>query len=397
MAHASEASKSSSSDKVELPDTYTHATSTSSKEVLEGEAFEQAMQFLADSSHYFYINRATPYYGNYTQFPETGFDTEWRSPLNGRVYRGPYYDPISRSVVWSTTNPNGGINVSVGSYWGAVPPNTELALNNHELEGYEPSDDWQIVCYMGSYQSVSNFIREGRGSLLVDGALVSNYGLTNGWNDRNVLDVEVKLRSYKQRQITPQEYYDGLAPTTISWAAAGAWASADGWGKDAGENQYRSIPQFWGCATGDDAELNLNSDEERDAYIARAEADSALMEALGGLMTYLYFDVLQIINIQQEIGFDFEQGSGKINGLDMDNDGMLDRYPEGSDQAGELILQNAYGVENARLLPEWAYDLSFDQDWWVTTDETGTMVLINSEGKKLVGANEDGTYVLEDK
>ena len=26
---------------------------------------------------------------NYTQFPATGFDTEWRSPLNGRVYRGP--------------------------------------------------------------------------------------------------------------------------------------------------------------------------------------------------------------------------------------------------------------------------------------------------------------------
>ena len=93
----------------EMPDTYTHATAASSKEMLTGEALDAALQFLADSSHYLYINRATPYYGNYTQFPETGFDTEWRSPVNGRVYRGPYYDPISRSVNWLSTNPNGSI------------------------------------------------------------------------------------------------------------------------------------------------------------------------------------------------------------------------------------------------------------------------------------------------
>ena len=48
----------------DIPDTYTHATDTSSKQVLEGEQFEAALQYLADSSHYLYINRATPYYGN---------------------------------------------------------------------------------------------------------------------------------------------------------------------------------------------------------------------------------------------------------------------------------------------------------------------------------------------
>ena len=102
-------------------------------------------------------------------------------------------------------------------------------------------------------------------------------------------------------------------------------------------------------------------------------------------MIYLYFDVMQIVNVKQEVGFDFEQGSGKMNGLDMDGDGLL-----GRDENGGLILQNAYG-QDARLLPDWAYDLDFKQGWWVSLDGS----LINEEGKKLVGANEDGSYILE--
>ena len=120
------------------------------------------------------------------------------------------------------------------------------------------------------------------------------------------------------------------------------------------------------------------------------------MDALGGLFCYLYFDVMQVINIEQEIGLDFEQGSGKVNGIDMNGDGLLDKYPEGSDHAGELILQNAYGVESARLLPDRAYSLDFNLDWWVTTGADGEVVLINSDGKRLIGANDDGSYVLED-
>lgn len=387
----------------DLPDTYTHATAANSKEILEGDQLDAAMQYLSDVSHYFYINRATPYYGNYTQYPETGFDTEWRSPLNGRNYRGPYYDPITRSVIWLTTSQNGAVNISVGSYWGAVPPNTELEINNHELEDYEPSDKWTIVSYEAPGQTVENFIRNGRGSFCIDGSLLYQYGVEDGWgydatdlpgvwSHRNVLNVEVKLRNYKRRQVTPQEYYDGLAPTTISWAVAGTWAAVEGWGPDAGENQFRSIPQFWGCAQGDDAALNLNSDEERQAYIERAENDENLMKALENSMIYLYFDVMQVVNIKQEIGFDFEQGSGKINGLDMDHDGLLDRYPEGDENAGELIIQNAYG-ENAKLLPDWAYNLNFNDGWWVAGDGS----LINPEGKTIVGANDDGTPVLADE
>jgi hypothetical protein len=376
----------------DLPDTYTHATSSGSKDVLEGEDLEHALQFLADSSHYFYINRATPYYGNYTLFPTTGFDTEWRSPLNGRVYRGPYTDPLTRSVIWVTTNPNGSANVSVGSYWGAVPPNTDLVIEHHELEGYEPSDDWQIICYMAPGQTVNNFIRNGRGSMMIDGALAKYYGLTEAWDGRNVINVEVKLKKYIRREIDPQDYYDGLMPTTTSWLVAGVWSSVPGWGTDAGDDQFRSIDQFWGCATGAGADLNLNTDEERAAYIERATADEALAEALKGSLNYMYFEIMQIVNIEQEIGFDHEQAAGKVNGIDMDGDGLLDRYPEGDEQAGEIILQNAYG-EDMYSLPDWAYGLDFNLGWWHALDDS----LINDEGKKIVGANPDGTYILEDE
>ncbi|MBM6998572.1 twin-arginine translocation signal domain-containing protein [bacterium] len=408
VAHASEkAGHSAGSDEAgfamaDLPDTYTHATAPNSKEILSGEQLDAAMQYLSDVSHYLYVNRATPYYGNFTQYPATGFDTDWRSPLNGRPYRGPYFDPLSRSVIWLTTSQNGACNISVGSYWGAIPPKTELQIENHELEDYEPSDAWTIVSYEAPGQTVENFIRNGRGSFCIDASLLNRYGIEDSWgydatnmpgtfSHRSVLNVEVKLRHYKRRQVTPQEYYDGLAPTTISWAVAGTWAAVDGWGPDAGDDQFRSIPQFWGCAQGPDAALNLASDEERKAYIARAEGDEKLMKALENSMIYLYFDVMQVVNIKQEIGFDFEQGSGKVNGLDMNHDGLLDRYPEGEENAGEIILQNAYGASRAALLPEWAYNLNFKDGWWVAGDGS----LINAEGKKIVGANEDGSPILE--
>ncbi len=379
----------------DLPDTYTHATAANSKEILEGEQYDQALQFLASCSHYLYVNRATPYYGNYHDFPQTGFDTAWRSPLNGRNYRGPYYDPITRSVIWLSANQNGAVNISVGSYWGAIPPNTELVLEHHELEDYEPSDNWTIVSYQAPGQTVENFIRTGRGSFCIDASLLSHYGPEDGWgysatdlpgswDHRNVLNVEVKLRSYKRRQITAKEYYDGEAPTTISWTVPTIWTAVEGWGPDAGQDQFRTIEQFWGCAEGD--ELNLTTDEERAAYLERADADEALNEALKNVMIYLYFDIMQIVNIKQEIGFDFEQGSGKINALDMDGDGLLDR-----DENGELILQNAYG-DNAKLLPDWAYDLDFKQGWWVCLDGS----LIDGDGKVIVGANEDGTPILQE-
>lgn len=369
-------------EQVDLPDTYTHATDASSKEVLSGEQLDAARQFLLDSSHYWYINRATPYYGNYTLYPETGFDTQWRSPANGRVYRGPYYDPLTRSVNWLTTSPNGAINSSIGSYWACVAPNTQIEINNNELQGYQVSDEWQMISVMSPGQTVDNFIRNERGSLYIDASLVSNYGLDAGWEYRNILMVEVELDHYVPRNCTPEEYYNGELPTTSSWLLEGRVAGVESWA-----GQFLTIPQYWGCATGDDAAKNLTTDEERAAYIESLNADPEIIEAMSGVCYYMHFNILQIVNVKQELGFDFEQASGKVNAIDMDHDGLLDRYPEGNAKAGELILQN----EALAMLPDWAYELNQNLDWWIA----GSGDLINSQGKKLVGANPDGTYILE--
>lgn len=101
----------------------------------------------------------------------------------------------------------------------------------------------------------------------------------------------------------------------------------------------------------------------------------------------MHFNILQLINNKQELGFDFEQASGKVNAIDMDHERSAGSLPGGRDKAGQLILQNA----DAAMLPDWAYTLNQDLDWWVS----GTGDLINAEGKKLVGANADGSYILE--
>ena len=239
-----------------------------------------------------------------------------------------------------------------------------------------------MISVMSPGQTVDNYIRNGRGSFYIDASLASNYGIDPAWEYRNILMVEVELDHYVPRACTPQEYYDGELPTTSSWLLAGRMAALENW-----KDKFLSIPQYWGCATGDAAAKNLTTDEERAAYIETLNADPDVIEAMTGVCYYMHFNILQIVNNKQELGFDFEQASGKVNAIDMDHDGLLDRYPEGSDKAGQLILQNA----DAAMLPDWAYALNQDLDWWVS----GTGDLINAEGKKLVGANADGSYILE--
>lgn len=385
----------------DLPDTYSSATPYTFKHIITDEdEYQAALNFLTDCSHYLYEDRFTPFHGNYTKFPVTGFDSEWRSPLNGRPYRGPFNDPLSRSVIWLAANQNGSVNASVGSYWGVIPPNTELDLKYDEITGYEPSPNYTVMAYMFNGQTAQNFIRNGRGTLMIDAALAGEYGVTPGWgyaydampntyDDRGTLAVEVKLRSYSFRETTPEQFYDGYLPTTTNVFVVQDWKALPGWGADAGENCFRSIPQFWGCATGEDAELNLNSDEERAAYLERCNNDPAVLGVVAHRTVDLYFDIMQIVNVKQEVGFDFEQGSCKLNGIDMDHDGLLDRYPEGHEKAGEVILQNAYSTTST-LNPSWVLDLNYDLDWWVISPD----LIINSEGKQLVGANPDGTYIL---
>ncbi|MBQ9299501.1 MAG: FMN-binding protein [Clostridia bacterium] len=43
------------------------------------------------------------------------------------------------------------------------------------------------------------------------------------------------------------------------------------------------------------------------------------------------------------------------------------------------------------MLPSWAYRLNQNLDWWISA--TGD--LINSQGKRLIGAKADGSYILE--
>ena len=108
-------------------------------------------------------------------------------PVNGRGYRGPYYDPLTRSVNWLSTNPNGGINSSVGL--------TGLHRAEHRSDhrkqrgsGYEKLDKWQMISVMSPGQTVDNYIRNGRGSFYIDASLASNYGIDPAWEYRNILD-----------------------------------------------------------------------------------------------------------------------------------------------------------------------------------------------------------------
>lgn len=375
-----------------VPDAYTHATSPTSKAILYGEDLENALQFLVDSSHYLYIDRATPWHGNFHRWPDTGFDTDWRSPVNGRVYRGPFNDPITRSVNWMSINPNGSVNNSVGSYWAVIPPNADLDLPHNEIQGFSTSPEWQIITSMAPGQSVNNYIERERGTFAIDAALLSHYGLPSGWQDRNQLYVEVRLRNYELRVVTPQQFYDGYLPTTTGWGVPARWRAVPGWGVDYGDDQFRTPAQFWGVATGAAAALNFYTDEERAAYIERANADPGVAEALTGGIVDLHFYIMQIVHVRQENGFDFEQASGKVNGINRSGDGFLDRFPEGHERAGEHILQNGYDMH---LLPLWAYDLNFNLGWWVDGFGAGAP-LINAQGRVIIGANPDGTYILED-
>ncbi len=323
---------------MEWPDAYSHATDASSKEVLSGEQLDEALQFLMDSSHF--IGTSTVPRRTMATSPSTRRRAlipvalplgEWT-----RLSRPVLRSGLTRSVNWLSTNPNGGINSSVGSYWACIAPNTDLTIENNEVQGYEKSDKWQMIasCLRDRRWITTSATAAVR--FYIDASLASNYGIDPAWEYRNILMVEVELDHYVPRACTPQEYYDGEPPTTSSWLLAGRMAALENW-----KDKFLSIPQYWGCATGDAAAKNLTTDEERAAYIETLNADPDVIEAMTGVCYYMHFNILQIVNNKQELGFDFEQASGKGSTRLTWIDGLLDRYPEGSDKAGQLILQNA--------------------------------------------------------
>lgn len=88
----------------------------------------------------------------------------------------------------------------------------------------------------------------GRGSFYIDASLASNYGIDAAWEYRNILMVEVELTHHVPRNCTPEAYYNGELPTTPGRLLAGRMAALDGW-----SDKFLSIPQYWGCAVGDEA------------------------------------------------------------------------------------------------------------------------------------------------
>ena len=410
-------------------DSFTHAT-PGSKTTLTGTQYDIALQFLQDSSHYAYADRATYQYNNPVLFPKTGMDTDWRSPVNTRNYRGPFFDPITRSVNWLTVNPNGSVNVSLGSYWMCLPPNKQLTLNYNELQNYKPYDKWQIVTSMGPGQSVSNFLERKRGTFAIDGALVRHYGLANGFNTtatypggmagtagptdfnqegRNVIFVEVKLREHAVRQCTAKQYYEGWLPATASGGVMNRWRALDGW-RLTDPDPARTTAQFYGYsrvrASNTDPwtedPLNIpagpSGDTAREAYLVRAN-NPAVLEAIAGAFVDMYFDIMGIVNVTAEIGLDIEGDSGVVNGIDRDHDGWLDKYPMDwggasanalqLSQRGKIILQETH---SHHMLPDWYFELNFHDPWWTTgvgfvAPHLRNPRVYNADGYQIIGLN----------
>jgi hypothetical protein len=341
-------------------DTYTHATNfpamsnpnALSKEILQGEKLTNALKFLEDSSHYLYTQKDLQYFPAYAKY-KNGFDENWRSSVNGRVYRGPYYDPLSRSICWLSINPNGAVSVSLGSYWGLVPPGKDLPTD--EAHGFIKSDDkYQIFSYNSSGQMTQNWIERKRGTFAIDASLADHYGVPGS----RYLFVEVKLNHYEKRVVTPEEFYEGLLPESWSMGVNGQWAFHD--------SSFLSFAEYW-----------AKSDAERAAYIAQVNDDPVVKDILANTGGYFWFDIMQIVSVADLVGFEYESSEGKVNGIDMNHDGYLDKYPASHAKAGQLILT---GEDNLRV-PEYALYLNYNDPWWVDwISQPGVIKIVDAAG-----------------
>jgi hypothetical protein len=296
-----------------------------------------------------YTQKDLQYFPAYAKYPN-GFDEDWRSSVNGRVYRGPYYDPLSRSVCWLSINPNGAVSVSLGSYWGLVPPNKELPVD--EAHGFIKSDKPQIFSYNSTGQMTQNWIERKRGTFAIDGSLAEHYGVPGA----RYFFVEVKLNHYEKRVVTPEEFYEGLIPESWSMGVNGQWAFHD--------SEFLSFVDYWKL-----------SEAERAAYIAKANNDPVVKEILANTGGYFWFDILQIVSVADLIGFEYESENGKVNGIDQDHDGFLDK-----DENGNLILTN---FDNLRV-PEYALYLNYNDAWWFDNRTVpGTIRVVYADGTEV--------------
>ena len=362
-------------------DAYTHASQSAdlnagsltggpgagNKTILTGAAYDNAIRFLEDSSHYLYVQKDLRYFPS-KKYPN-GFDENWRSPVNGRVYRGPYWDVLSRSVDWLSINPNGSVNTSLGSYWGIVGPNkdSKMLADKNNVYGYIPSGKHQVFSYNSSGQMVNNWIERKRGTFVIDAGLAHYYGVTGAQH----LFIEVKLNHYHKRVVTPEEFYDGLLPESWSMGVNGRWRAY------AAENgkPYYDFDGYWAL-----------TDAERAAYCAQAKKDPVIVDILENTGGYFWFDIMQIVKSGDLIGFEYESSQGKINCIDQDHDGLLDKYedylsggkqahrgiqvqiPEGHTASDYIISYNSRNrvQPNASQLrfPAEAFTFNWYEGWW---------------------------------
>jgi hypothetical protein len=301
-------------------DTYTHASqqyaieplpgtgAINSKTILEGAEYDAAVKFIHDHSHYLYVERnANGMFG----WPDPNLDPKygvnWRSAITGRPYKSPAGDPSCREVNVLSINPNGSITASHGSYWGLAMPGQDLSnLDITNAYGWTPSDKPQPFIYFSHGQTTQNLIDRHRGTLVADAKLSDRapYNIDRA----RYLFVEVKLRTYQQRRLSFKEFFDGMCPGGTALSLREIMT------QDAGVT-LKAHTEFWGVATNTEpdwagflglASNNLTSDAERAAYIAELEANPDAKRVMAGFgPDYLWFDILQITKVAENLGWTF--------------------------------------------------------------------------------------------
>jgi hypothetical protein len=214
--------------------------------------------------------------------------------------------------------------------------------------GWEPSDDYQLVTYGTTGQTMQNFIERKRGTMAIDGSLSEYYGIEHG----RLFLVEVKLRSYHQRRVSFEDFFKGMLPGGTNNAIRRIWNAEIA-------TPLLTFNQYWGKATGAAASGNLTTDAARAAYIAELKNDPdavELMETYGN--DYLWFDIMQIVKVPDELGWDFESGQGKGNGVDVNHDGYMDKDPNGN-----VIFVPASSGNS--FTPTSTFGLNWNDEWWI--------------------------------
>ena len=309
-------------------DTYTHASlhwaigapgsgpAINSKTVLSGAQYDAAMDFLVRSSHYMFLERNMgPQFGGFiAAHPKFDTANPWVSAINGRPYAFPNDNPAQtdkRYAVVLSINPNGSINASLGAYWGIVTPEhgdlSDIAVTN--AYGWQAMDRPQAFLYFGIGQTVNNIRDRQRATIVVDARGSYEY---SGLIRTRYIFMEVRLTHNHRRHMNIPDIFYGLFP-------GGPVNSVRSMITNNGHAPLLMADEFWGVATGigtgpggmfgGNAVNNLNSDEERAAYIA-GFSDEVLEIVHNFGVDYQWFEIMQLVAVHENLRFfDGQTGS----------------------------------------------------------------------------------------